>query len=143
TANNGPWLNCFINYLASNDTDWSYWAINGSKADEGIARGADPNPSGPGKSGANAEPNALYTPEPYGILDPGWANLSSSNLTLDLQRIEIPSQGPGSWTPSEAPLPAGAYPAGLNAVSCPAVSSCAAVGYNNPGGSEQGLIETL
>ena len=37
-----PWLNCFVNYLASNDTDWSYWALNGAHADEGIARGADP-----------------------------------------------------------------------------------------------------
>jgi endoglucanase len=140
-TDNGPWLNCFINYLASNDTDWSYWALNGSHADEGIARGADPNLGG--HSGAAAEPTALYTPEPYGLLDPGWARPSSTNLSLDLQRVEIPSQGPGSWTPRTAPLPAGAAPAGLNGVSCPAIGSCAAVGYNNPSGSQQGLIETL
>jgi endoglucanase len=142
-TDNGPWLNCFINYLASNDTDWSYWALNGSKADEGIARGADPNPNDPGNSGADAEPNALYTQERYGILDPGWATPSSPKLLADLQRIQIPSQGPGSWTPIEAPVPAGAYPAGLNGVSCPAKGSCDAVGsYTDTSGNEQGLIET-
>ncbi len=53
----------------------------------------------------------------------------------------------GIWTASEAPLPADASasgPASLNAVSCPTIGSCVAVGsYTDVSGNSQGLIETV
>lgn len=53
----------------------------------------------------------------------------------------------GSWTATEAPLPADAGPdplAALGAVSCPSAGSCVAVGsYIDTAGAEQGLVDTL
>jgi hypothetical protein len=57
----------------------------------------------------------------------------------------------GTWVPSVAPLPQGYANDGsrttigaLNAVSCPAAGTCAAVGdYLDPGGYQNALLETL
>ncbi|MGH3224285.1 MAG: hypothetical protein ACRDPY_37320, partial [Streptosporangiaceae bacterium] len=53
----------------------------------------------------------------------------------------------GSWTASQAPLPANAEPgdanAALSGVSCPSVSQCVAVGtYSDTAGNTQGLVVT-
>ena len=133
TGGDGPWLNCFINYLESNDADWSYWAVNGTEADGGIA--------------GNVPPRTLLNPEPYGILNQGWDGLNDPALGNDLGLVEPPSQGPGSWTPSQAPVPANAESnpgVTLSAATCPAAGSCTAVGdYADTNGDGEGLIETL
>src|SRR5215467_7088748 len=50
----------------------------------------------------------------------------------------------GSWTAATAPAPAPANTVDLQALSCPAVGSCAAAGYYlDPSGREDGLVVTL
>ncbi|HEX6527654.1 MAG TPA: hypothetical protein VF070_47705 [Streptosporangiaceae bacterium] len=53
----------------------------------------------------------------------------------------------GTWTPFKAPLPGGAtahQDAALYGITCTASGSCIAVGrYTGPGGTHQGLIETM
>jgi hypothetical protein len=53
----------------------------------------------------------------------------------------------GTWTATEAPLPADAGPdplAALGGVTCPSPGSCVAVGsYTNASGAELGLVDTL
>jgi hypothetical protein len=42
--------------------------------------------------------------------------------------VTVPPPGGGTWTPTEAPLPAGSSGGGLNSVSCATASACTAVG---------------
>lgn len=62
-------------------------------------------------------------------------------------RALIETLSNGTWTPANAPLPAGAdVGAGseLNAVTCPSPGTCVAVGiYTGQDGSQLGLIDTL
>ncbi|HXQ58716.1 MAG TPA: hypothetical protein VN799_01415 [Acidimicrobiales bacterium] len=59
----------------------------------------------------------------------------------------IETQTQGTWTETEAPLPAnaGPFPGGsLETLTCPSVNSCVATGaYEDTGGNVQGLIEVL
>lgn len=56
--------------------------------------------------------------------------------------IEMRSNG--TWTPTEAPLPAGATGGDLTSVSCSSAVSCVAVGlYSGSSGGPEALIETL
>ena len=140
TSDNGPWLNCFLNYLNSNDADWSYWAVNGTQADQGIAKDHR-------LQGSLQIPQTLLNPESYGILGPSW-NTAAPNLSEDLASVGPATQGPGSWTPSEAPMPgnAGTSPSGatLRGITCGGAGSCTAVGdYTDTAGDPQALIETL
>ncbi|HEV2323309.1 MAG TPA: cellulase family glycosylhydrolase [Terracidiphilus sp.] len=80
---NGFWLGNFLQYLAQNDVDWSFWAVNGTEA------------SGSGR--------VYGSEETYGILDPYWnapalADQIPSptvNLLGMLQADIGPTQGPG------------------------------------------------
>lgn len=69
-----------------------------------------------------------------------------TDLTYEGQGLVEALSG-GTWTPTEAPLPANAstlrFPVSLAAVTCPAVGSCVAVGVYGTAGASVGVIETL
>jgi hypothetical protein len=67
--------------------------------------------------------------------------------TASIEQGLIETLSGGTWTATEAPVPAKAdstQDVGLNSVSCPAAGSCVAVGwYADTNDNKQGLIETL
>jgi endoglucanase len=76
-SDGGSWFNCFVNYLAGNDADWSDWAVNGTEADAGIHSPTDPR--------------GLTADESYGILDPAWRAARSDSAIHDLQAVIGPA----------------------------------------------------
>ncbi len=82
----GLWFASLRQYLAANDVDWSWWAVNGTET------------TGSGRT--------YGSEETYGVLNPYWnAPAVSNELPLPalsvlgaLQTIAAPSQGPGVQT---------------------------------------------
>ena len=96
---------------------------------------------------------AAEAPLPAGASDPFLMGVSCESASQcvaagyytdasgNLQGLLLTDSG-GSWTASEAPLPAGASDGGLMGVSCVSASQCVAVGFTDVSGVPQGLLLT-
>jgi endoglucanase len=106
----GLWFSYIRQFLAANDIDWSWWAVNGTET------------TGSGRT--------FGSEETYGVLNPYWnapavpnqLPLSSLNVLGALQTIASPSQGPAvraSYPPLVSvtlPLPGSTIVSGITAV---------------------------
>jgi endoglucanase len=104
----GLWFSYIREFLAANDVDWSWWAVNGTET------------TGSGRT--------FGSEETYGVLNPYWnapavpnqLPLSALNILGALQTIVAPSQGPGvraSYPPLVSmtlPLPGSTIVSGIS-----------------------------
>jgi endoglucanase len=82
SAGSASWWANIQAWLAANDVDWCWWALNPTH----------------GKSSDPGTSTVKYTwgqPEPYGLLATDWVNVESWAVINMLQAIMTPSTGPG------------------------------------------------
>jgi endoglucanase len=82
SATTGGWWANILAWLADNDVDWCWWALNPTH----------------GKSNIPGTSTVKYNwgqPEPYGLLAPDWANEASPYVMSALRAIMQPRTGPG------------------------------------------------
>jgi endoglucanase len=81
-AGSGSWWANIRAWLTSNDIDWCWWALNPLHG-----QSSDP--------GTTTVKYNWGQPEPYGLLDPDWANVVSPEVMTMLQAMVAPRTGPG------------------------------------------------
>jgi hypothetical protein len=91
TADNNFFKN-FTAYLQNADIDWSYWAVNGTEADGGVAAGWNE------RSVDSISARVYFDEESFGILNPSWNKVThitkQAGLLPRLQELICPTQGP-------------------------------------------------
>jgi endoglucanase len=76
-----PWWGNLQAWLAQNDLDWCWWALNPTHGQSSVPR----------TSTIKHEPNAG---EPFGLLTPDWSRVGFPGIMASLAAIMAPHQGP-------------------------------------------------